>query len=130
MTESEICQKHKKEKCTEALQESVGGCAKEFQERSREPKSRPNGRQRFPQRSIVAPRLCPSVLEPTLWKLSLRNLRSDPKLHTATQKVPGESQARAREPKRGPRGLERAPETPLKEYSGAWAPKKLPKWEV
>ena len=56
------------------------------------------------QRRRVAPWLCPSVLEPTLWMVSLRNVRSDPKLHSACQRVPREGRARPREPKRSPRG--------------------------
>ena len=41
-----------------------------------------------PQRSIVASWLCPSVLEPTLWMVSLRTARSALKLHSASQRVP------------------------------------------
>ena len=57
-----------------------------------------------PQRSIVAPWLCPSVLEPTLWMVSLRNARSTLKLHSASQRVPREGRVQPREPKRAPRG--------------------------
>ena len=71
---------------------------------SREPSRRPNGRQRPPQRSIVASWLCPSVLEPTLWMVCLRNARRALKLHSASQRVPRGSRVQPREPKRDPRG--------------------------
>ena len=57
-----------------------------------------------PQRSIVASWLCPSVLEPTVWMVSLRNARSALKLHRASQRVPREGRMQPREPKRAPRG--------------------------
>ena len=82
-----------RQNCTEGAPGERWRCAKELQERSREPKRRPNGCQRTPQRSIVAPWLCPSVLEPTLWMVSLRNMRFDPKLYSASQMVLREDRA-------------------------------------
>ena len=98
----EISKTH--QNCTEGAPGERWGCATELQVDCREPRRRPNVRQRPSKRSKVAPWLCPSVLEPTLWTLSLRNVSSDPRLHRAFQRVPGEGEARAREPKRGPRG--------------------------
>ena len=57
-----------------------------------------------PQSSIVASWLCPSVLEPTLWMVSLRNARPALKLHSASQRVPRGRRVQPREPKRDPRG--------------------------
>ena len=93
-----------RQNCTEGAPGECWRCAKELQEHSREPKRRPNGCQRAPQRIIVAPWLCPSVLEPTLWMVSLRNVRSDPKLHSMSQTVPREGRAPPRKPNRVQRG--------------------------
>ena len=112
--------------CTERAPGERWGCPKELQARSREPQRRPNGRQRPPQRSIVAPWLCPSVLESTLWMVSLRNVRSDPKLHSASQRVPRRDQWSPRELQER---LERAPGTTLNEYSGAQPPQSVTKIE-
>ena len=77
----------------------------------------------------MAPWLCGSVLEPALWMLSLRNVRSDLKLHSAPQTMPGEARLEQGSPGEVQGAPERVPETPLKEYSGAWAPQKATKME-
>ena len=82
-TESEICQKHTKI-APRALQESAGSAQKRFRSGPENPREGRVGARGPPPESIVAPSLSPSVLPPTLWMVSLRNVRFDPKLCSAS----------------------------------------------
>ena len=89
---------------TEGVPGERWGCAIVLQVRSREPTRRPNGRQKAVPKEYSGALTAPKCARTHTLDAVLAQLRSYPKLHSASQKVPGEGQARAREPKRGPRG--------------------------
>ena len=81
-------------------------------------------------RGIVAPWLSPSVLEPTLWMVSLRNARSPLKFHSACQRVPRGGGCNQGSPREFQEGPERVLGIPQKEHSSARPPQNGTKIEV